>query len=70
MSQFDLKAPAQTLVRRFLEAPDRARDELARLGFRDVERAFRNLGGLVSPGSFASLPACLVRMGDGDILEA
>ena len=61
MPLFDLDIPAEALARRLLESPDLARSELTRIGFRKPDRALRNLEGLVSPGAFATLPACFFR---------
>ncbi|MDA0745600.1 MAG: hypothetical protein O2954_03720 [bacterium] len=57
----DLKKPAQELVQELFAEPDRGRQVLLDLGFRDPDRVFRNLQGLSEPEGAPSLPAGLFR---------
>ena len=53
--------PAESVARRLLEAPVRARDELASLGFENPDRALLNLEHLLDPETLEPLPENLFR---------
>ena len=61
MSLFDSDISARALTAKLLKAPDEARGELGRMGFRDPDRALRNLEGLVGPETTGTLPSVLFR---------
>ena len=61
MPPVDLNTPAHALARALLSDPEKARDDLRGLGFRDPDRALRNLRGLVETDAAPPLPAPFLR---------